>query len=99
MQMAMEIIDEYEEIFVRLNKKYKTADPLVLTAILRQMKMFDAQALPKQVCDDIDDDKFLACVEASNASYIVSGDRLLLEVKEFFNCQIDTVSHFLGTYW
>jgi predicted nucleic acid-binding protein len=42
--------------------------------------VFSAPPLPESVCDDPQDDKFLACALASGCDLIVSGDRHLLKV-------------------
>ena len=47
------------------------------------------------VCDDPDDDKFLACAEAAKADVIVSGDAHLLSLKKFKGCPIVTAERFL----
>jgi predicted nucleic acid-binding protein len=45
--------------------------------------LYDCPPLQKQVCDDPDDDKFLACALASNSPLVISGDKLLLKVGEY----------------
>ena len=43
--------------------------------------------LREPVCDDPDDDKFLACALASGAKVIVSGDKHLLKVSGYHGSQ------------
>ncbi len=38
--------------------------------------------LPRAVCSDPDDDKFIAAALAGNAQFVISGDRALLRVRE-----------------
>ncbi len=99
---SKEIVNEYEEIFLRLNQKYKTADSSILNAVLAHIWMMDASKLPDPVCEDSDDDKFLACALAcalaSSAKYIVTGDKLLLKVGKFHATEIAIVSKFLRAF-
>jgi len=47
------------------------------------------------VATDPDDDVFLRCAEVAEATYVVSGDRHLLELKAYANIPIVTVRDFL----
>jgi len=93
---SKEIVAEYDEIFHRLNKKYKTADEVLFNTIVSHLQLYTSPILAHQVCEDPDDDKFLACAMVSAARYIVSGDKLLLQVETFGSCQIITASDFLS---
>ncbi len=42
-----------------------------------------APSLPEPVCEDPDDDKFLACALATETKIIVSGDKHLLKVSGY----------------
>lgn len=48
------------------------------------------------VKEDPSDNKFLACALAAQASFIVSGDKHLLRLKEFWGIPIITPHEFLG---
>jgi len=79
--LSPEIIDEYVragEEFTRKRPNVPFArflDILISTALLVQ-----APPLPKPVCEDADDDKFIACALAGNAKVITSGDKHILSV-------------------
>ena len=47
-----------------------------------------APGLPEPVCDDPDDDKFLACGLASKTKLIVSGDKHLLRVSGYHGIEV-----------
>ena len=47
------------------------------------------------VCEDPDDDKFLACAIAAKSEYIISGDKHLLKIGRFLNTTIVTPRCFL----
>ncbi|OHB50966.1 MAG: hypothetical protein A2Y10_08390 [Planctomycetes bacterium GWF2_41_51] len=49
----------------------------------------------KPVCQDPDDDKFITCAIASKSSYIISGDKHLLNIGEYFNISIVTPRYFI----
>jgi predicted nucleic acid-binding protein len=58
-------------------------DVLISTALLVQ-----APPLPKPVCEDPDDDKFIACALAGDAKAITSGDKHLLSVSGYAGIEI-----------
>ena len=47
------------------------------------------------VADDPDDDKFLECAQAGGAEFVISGDKHLLNLKEYKDIQILSPSAFL----
>lgn len=75
-----DIIDEYREVSERLHRKMPRIDPRGWIALIEDEA---ASVVPKDftdpVCEDPDDDKFVACALASDAT-IVSGDHHLLDV-------------------
>lgn len=46
--------------------------------------------------DDPDDNKFLDCAYAAKADFIVTGDKHLLKLGDFFDTKIITPKEFLG---
>ncbi len=50
----------------------------------------------RAVPDDPDDDKFIECAVSGKADYIVSGDRHLLQLKEYAGIKIMKVADFLS---
>ncbi|MBN2148995.1 MAG: hypothetical protein JW726_16540 [Anaerolineales bacterium] len=60
----------------------------VLDFVIRQAEIYAAPSLPEAVCEDPDDDKFLACALASEIRLIVSGDKHLLKVSGYQEIEI-----------
>jgi len=52
-----------------------------------------------KVCRDPNDDKFIDCAIDGKCKYIVSGDKDLLDIKNFENIEILTVRDFLKKYY
>lgn len=52
----------------------------IFNMILSRSKLVLTKKLPQQICDDPDDDKFIACAIASNTKLIVGGDKHLLKI-------------------
>ena len=48
------------------------------------------------IADDQDDDKFIECAVASRAGVIVSGDKHLLDLKEYEGIEIMKAADFLS---
>ena len=77
---TQEIINEYEEICLRIGSRLKIEYRPSLDLIFRNLFLVSSVELKKQLCEDPDDDIFIACALSSASSYIVSGDKLLLKV-------------------
>jgi putative PIN family toxin of toxin-antitoxin system len=83
------ILDEYVRVGEEFAKKHPSADFtrflefLVSTAILVR-----APELEESICDDPDDDKFIACALAGGAQVITSGDKHLLSVSGYAGIEV-----------
>ena len=58
----------------------------------------DAPPLPESVCDDPDDDMFLACAIASGAEIVVTGDRALLRASGYGGVEVLSPQTFVDHY-
>ena len=61
-------------------------------------EMVSSQQLPKPVCDDPDDDMFIACALAAKVKIIISGDKHLLKVWSYKGIEILTPRRFVDTF-
>ena len=76
-----EILDEYSRVTLELSAEFPEIDPhAILRLIMIESRLTTAAPFLRQLCDDPDDDKFLACAIASGARIIVSGDKALRRV-------------------
>jgi len=48
----------------------------------------------KGVCSDVDDDKFISCALAADVEFLVSGDKHLLDLKQYQSVRILTAREF-----
>lgn len=92
-------LDIEKEIAEKLSTKFKLDEEKVNKVLLD----FSTFTMPVKVikriqvvADDPDDDKFIDCAMACKADYIVSGDRHLLELKEYAGIRILQASEFLS---
>ncbi len=87
--LSVEILQEYDRVGRELTRKYPGVDPrTIIEIIATQALLYDVPPMPEQVCDDPDDDKFLACALASRCKLIVSGDRALLRATGYRGIQV-----------
>ena len=85
------IMEEYRRVGLALATRYEGVDLDPLLALLAvHAELVEAPELPAPVCEDPDDDKFLACPLASGTSVVVSGDRHLLRVSGWAGIQVLT---------
>ena len=97
--LSPEIMEEYQRVASVLADIFRPIDLRDILAIVqREAEFHVAPALPMPVCDDPDDDKFLACAIAPAATVIVSGDKYLLRVSDFQGVKVIKPRIFLETY-
>ena len=97
--MTAEIFDEYREVLNRLSRRYSTVDvgPLI-DLIAVEIPMVKAARLRRQICNDPDDDKFIACAIAAKTKLIISGDQDLLRVTGTSGIKVLTPAEFVAKY-
>jgi putative PIN family toxin of toxin-antitoxin system len=87
--VCLEILAEYREVAVRLNRKYRGVDILpIIHLVAGRAEIVRTDPFPQAVCEDPKDDVFLACALAGKTRIIVSGDRHLLNVSGFSGIEI-----------
>lgn len=79
--LSAPILAEYREVGHDLSLRYGELDFESFAALLvLNSEIVDAPGqLPVQVCEDPDDDKFLACAAAAGCKIVVSGDAALVK--------------------
>ena len=93
---SKEIVDEYEEIVLRLKQKYPAFNTKIpLQDLLARFEIIRVSS-EVHVSRDPDDDKFLSCAVDGKCLYIVSGDNDLLSIGSYEGIEILTVSDFLN---
>jgi uncharacterized protein len=99
MVISQEILDEYMRVAKILSVQFPAIDILsIIKLVTVEAEIFPSYTLPEPVCDDPDDDKFLACAIASKCKLIISGDKHLLRVSEFKGINIMKPRNFVDTY-
>ncbi|MHB8880462.1 MAG: putative toxin-antitoxin system toxin component, PIN family [Thermodesulfovibrionales bacterium] len=97
--ISQEIIDEYLRVGKILSDQFPTIDLLPLIELVNvEADIYPSHTLPEPVCDDPDDDKFLACALAGKCKLIVSGDKHLLKVSGFKGVDVIKPREFVDKY-
>ena len=92
---SKEIVDEYEEIILRLQQKYPAITTKIpLHDILTKLEIIRVSS-DIHVSRDPDDDKFISCAMDGKCLYFVSGDSDLLSFGKYEGIEILTVADFL----
>jgi len=89
-----EILEEYQATIDYLLNKYNGKNLNFTMAPLFSAIEIIQSSSKIAICRDPDDDKFISCAVDGQCLYIVSGDKDLLELKEYQNVQIVTVTNF-----
>jgi putative PIN family toxin of toxin-antitoxin system len=83
------ILEEYQRVAAELAERFPGTDlSAILELVTINSELVLTDDLPDAVCDDPDDDKFLACALASGSKIIVSGDRHLLTVSGYRGIEV-----------
>lgn len=94
--MSPEIIDEYVRVAERLSARYQgVAVRRILALIVQNAEVVHGSPLPVAVCEDPDDDKFLARADPANVEVIVSGDKKLRAVSDYAGVRVVTPRQFV----
>ena len=97
--MSTDILAEYQRVAVVLGGKYPQIDlHPILDLLTVNSDIVAAPLLANPVCDDPDDDKFIACALASQTPLIVSGDKHLLDVDGYQGIQVLKPRPFVNSY-
>lgn len=95
---SKEIVEEYEEILVRLQQKFpKLSKSIPFQDIVGKLAVINVSS-DIHICRDPDDDKFISCAVDGKCIYIVSGDNDLLELKGYEGIEIITVARFFERF-
>ena len=95
-------LDIENEIAGKLKTKFKLAEEDVNKILLDYSTFTLPSRINKQlivVQDDPDDNKFIECAVECRANYIISGDRHLLNLKEYGGIKIIKSSEFLKAFY
>ena len=95
--ISEQILAEYETVLERVKQeqRFTTETGPWLDTLRTSALWVTPVALEQKVCRDPKDDKFLDAAVAGDAEYIVSGDKHLLELKEFRQISILSAREFL----
>jgi putative PIN family toxin of toxin-antitoxin system len=97
--VSQDIIDEYRRVGEILAEERPNVDlNPILNFVIEHAKVYKPAKLKEPVCEDPDDDKFLACALASGSSVIVSGDRHLLKVSGYEGIEVLKPREFVDRY-
>ena len=97
--ISPDILDEYRRVGEILAENHPAIDLApILTLVIQYADVVSAPPLPDPVCQDPDDDKFLACALASGSVIIVSGDKHLLEVSGYRGIEVIKPRDFVNKY-
>jgi putative PIN family toxin of toxin-antitoxin system len=93
------ILAEYREVALRLSERYSKIDILpIINLVMVNAAIVEAESFTTAVCDDPDDDMFLACSIASDVQIIVSGDKHLLKLNGYHDIAIIRPKTFVDYY-
>jgi len=98
--ISPQIMDEYRRVAEIISKERPIIELIkIIDFLIHKSEFIDAPVLSESVCEDSDDDKFLACALASGCKLIVSGDKHLLNVTGYREIEVLKPKAFLDKYF
>jgi putative PIN family toxin of toxin-antitoxin system len=97
--VSEEILKEYQRVGEILSGEHPEVDlgPFI-ELLTKNAELTQPKQLPGPVCDDPDDDKFLACALAGKSRLIISGDKHLLKVSGYKGRKVIRPRKFVDDY-
>jgi putative PIN family toxin of toxin-antitoxin system len=97
--VSPEILDEYRRVGEILAEEHRNIDlNPILNFVVEHAKVYKSVKLKEPVCEDPDDDKFIACALSSGSRVIISGDKHLLKVSGYGGIEVLKPREFLDRY-
>jgi putative PIN family toxin of toxin-antitoxin system len=97
--VSAEILEEYQRVGERLANKFPGIDLEPFLALLTvEAEIVLVSTLATQVCEDPDDDKFIACALSGKCKVIVSGDKHLRKVSGYKGIEVVSPRKFIESY-
>jgi uncharacterized protein len=97
--VSQEILEEYRRVGEILAEERPNTDlSPILNFVIESAKVYKPARLKGPVCEDPDDDKFLACALASGSKVIISGDKHLLKVSGYEGIEVLKPRAFVDRY-
>jgi len=98
--LSKPIVDEYVQVLRRLGLQNERELEELLSLFASGLHIVFTTSTPQLhiVADDPDDNKFIECAVALKADCVVSGDKALIEIKDYMGIKIVTPKEFLGQF-
>ena len=97
--VSPEIFQEYQRVAEELSVKFPGIDISdILDLVLVKAEMVNSEPLPRQVCSDADDDKFIACAVTGSSRLTVSGDKHLLDISPYQKIEVVKPRQFVDKF-
>jgi putative PIN family toxin of toxin-antitoxin system len=98
--LSPEILEEYQRVGEILAEEHPAIDIIpMLEFVIQNAIIFSVPRLPERVCEDPDDDKFLACALTSESNLVISGDKHLLTVSGYKDIEVLKPREFINKYF
>jgi putative PIN family toxin of toxin-antitoxin system len=87
--LSMPILEEYRRVVAEVVTEHRSgATGPILELLEVHSQMVEPVSFRTKICDDPDDDKFLAAAVAAGADYVVTGDLALLRIGTYEGIEI-----------
>ncbi len=97
--LSEEILEEYLRVAEVLSERFPNIQlSPILELLTVEAEFTSAFELPKPVCTDPGDDKFIECAIAGKTEAIISGDKHLLKASGYHDLKVMTPREFVNRF-
>jgi putative PIN family toxin of toxin-antitoxin system len=97
--ISQDILSEYRRVGEAFSEEFTSIDLRpILDLVTIEAELYVAEDLLEPLCNDPDDDKFVACAIASGSRIIISGDKHLLKVSGYHDIEILKPREFINKH-
>jgi uncharacterized protein len=97
--VSPDVLDEYGRVGTELADRFSPVSLQPALDLLAAVAIrVPSRRLPRQVCSDAADDKFLSCAIAGKARHVVTGDKALLATSGFRGLIVLTPREFVDGF-
>lgn len=97
--LSQDILDEYQRVAESLSIKYSVDILPIIDLVTVHGHFVDTQGIEVIACADPGDNKFIECAIAGDAKIVVSGDKHLLNIKDYRGIKMVKPKQFVEHYF
>jgi putative PIN family toxin of toxin-antitoxin system len=99
--LSRETFEEFKAVleYPKFSLTWQEIKVIIEEEVLPYFEVIEVTDNIKEICRDVDDDKFIACAVSASADFIVTGDKDLLDLSKYKSVKIISASVLLKMHY